>query len=231
MCVVTMQFIFALSEILPITKLKMMTTNIANKTAATLVQLHDDSKNDHFKMMKSFAKSIFRLIQPSDFENAYLAISREQGESLVKLILDNELKNVVEFGTSFGISTLYLAQAVAKTGGHIVTTELLESKALKAIENFKRAEVNDLIEVRIGNAMETLKGYNKPIDLLFLDGWKDLYLPLFNLLEPNYHSGTIVYVDNADMGDSRAFLSIVQHNPSYQIESIHGGKAALIRVK
>ena len=181
--------------------------------------------------MKGAAKSMFRPMQPTDFKEAYLSISREQGEDLIELIKDNNLKNIVEFGTSFGISTLFLAQAVIETGGRIITTELIESKAQKAIENFKRAGVNDLIEVRIGDALDTLKNYDEPIDLLLLDGWKDLYLPLFQMLESNFHTNTFIYVDNADMAGSRSFLKTISQNNKYQLQSLFDGKAALITIK
>jgi predicted O-methyltransferase YrrM len=180
-----------------------------NHIESTLSQLFKDSKNDSLKIMKGLAKSILRPIQPADFEGAYLSISKEQGEDLVRLIIENNLKNIVEFGTSFGISTLYLAQGVIKTNGKIITTELLSSKANKAIENFKMAGVENLIEVRIGDAMETLKTYSEPIDLLLLDGWKDLYSPLFQMLEPNFHTETIIYVDNAEMAEAKGFLNSV----------------------
>lgn len=196
-----------------------------------LSHLLNDSKKDQFRIMKGFAKSVLRPIQPRDFKNAYLSISKRQGEDLVRLIQKNELRNIVEFGTSFGISTLYMAQGIVGTNGKVVTTELIESKAEKAIKNFKAAGVEDLIEVRIGDAMETLKDYREPIDLLFLDGWKDLYLPLFKQLEPNFHANTVVYVDNADMADSKVLLDFVGKIDSYSTQSLYDGKAVLIRVK
>ena len=198
---------------------------------STIDQLYKDSKSDYLRMMKSAAKSIFRPMQPSDFKDVYLAISKEQGMGLVELIKENNIKNVVEFGTSFGISTLFLAQGVSETGGSIVTTELIESKAKKAIKNFKDAGVDKMIELRIGDAMDTLNNYNSPIDLLLLDGWKDLYLPLFKMLEPQFYSKTIVYVDNADMAESRAFLKNVSQNSKYQVQYEYSGKVALIRIK
>ena len=197
----------------------------------TIAELYKDSKNDYLKLMKGVAKSMFRSIQPYDFKEAYLSISKEQGEDLVLLIKANQIKNIVEFGTSFGISTLFLSQGAVETGGSIITTELIESKAKKAIENFKSAGVEDLIEVRIGDAMETLKNYNESIDLLLLDGWKDLYLPLFQMLEPNFHTDTIVYVDNADMKESQAFLKIVNQNSKYQSQYKYSGKVAIISLK
>ena len=196
----------------------------------TLNELFEDSKYDRVKMIKGAVKSMFRPMQPMDFKNAYLSISKEQGQGLIKLIADNKLKNIVEFGTSFGISTLFLAQGVMETGGRIITTELIDSKAQKAIDNFKRAGVSDLIHVRIGDAMETLKNHIEPIDLLLLDGWKDLYLPLFQLLESNFNTNTIIYVDNADMAESQVFLKEVAQNNKYKLQTEYNGKVVLITI-
>jgi len=196
----------------------------------TINRLYKDSKNDYFKIIKGAAKSIFRPIKPIDFKDVYLAISEEQGKGLVDLIKKNNIKKVVEFGTSFGISTLFLAKGVLETEGNIVTTELIESKALKALDNFKKAGVDNLIDLRIGNAMDTLLNYDESVDLLLLDGWKDLYLPLFRMLEKNFHSKTIVYVDNADMDDSRLFLETISKDSKYQFQYKHRGKVALISV-
>ncbi|MEL6867109.1 MAG: class I SAM-dependent methyltransferase, partial [Bacteroidota bacterium] len=201
-----------------------MTIAQQRQIAHTIAALYHDAKNDHFKMMKGVAKSMFRPIHPNDFKNVYLSISHQQGEDLTQLIQRNNFKNIVEFGTSFGISTLFLAQGAMETGGHIITTELIESKALRAIENFKRAGVRQLIEVRIGDALQTLRPHSSPIDLLLLDGWKDLYLPLFQMLEPNFHSHTVIYVDNADMSETQAFLRRVSENGRYHLQSYYRGK-------
>ncbi|WP_423999856.1 O-methyltransferase [Maribacter sp. IgM3_T14_3] len=208
-----------------------MITATHNSITATLLDLFNDAKYDKTRIIKGLVKSILRPIQPEDFKDAYLAISEEQGLYLVELIQKNNLKNVVEFGTSFGISTLFLAQGVLETKGRIITTELIASKAEKAMENFKKAEVSNIIDVRIGDAMQTLQNHKKPIDLLFLDGWKNLYQPLFNMLESNFHTNTIIYVDNANMTESRAFLTAVGQNDKYTLESIFEGKVVLIRIK
>lgn len=198
---------------------------------ATLIELYNDAKNDKTRIIKGLVKSIIRPMQPEDFKHAYLSITEEQGLFLVDLIKKNKLKNIVEFGTSFGISTLFLAQGALETKGRIITTELIASKAEKAMENFKKAEVSNIIDVRIGDAMQTLQNHKAPIDLLFLDGWKDLYQPLFNMLESNFHTNTIIYVDNANMTESRAFLKEVGKNDKYTLESIFDGKVVLIRIK
>ncbi|CAM4401231.1 O-methyltransferase [Zobellia roscoffensis] len=197
----------------------------------TLDELYTDAKNDQRRLMKSFAKNVFRPMQPVDFKDVYLSITKRQGEELIEIIKENRIKNVIEFGTSFGISTLFLAHGVIENEGKIITTELIESKAQRAIENFKNAGVDNLIEVRVGNALETLENHNQKIDLLFLDGWKNLYLPLFQMLEPNFHSKTLIYVDNADMAESQDFLKEISKDSHYQFQNKYQGKVVLITRK
>ncbi len=199
-----------------------------NRLEATLHALHNDAKKDYLRIGKGVVKSIFRPMQPADFEHAYLPISKEQGELLRKLILDHKCKNVVEFGTSFGISTIYLADAVRQTGGKVITTELLESKAKRAMQNLSHAGLENYVDLKIGDAMQTLKGHNAPIDFLFLDGWKDLYLPLFKMLEPQFHAGTLIYADNMDMAGTQYYGHYVLNRKQvYASQPLHGGKALL----
>jgi len=202
-----------------------------NIVESKLKALHHDAKSDFMRMGKGIVRSVFRPVQPSDFKNAYLPISKEQGQALRQLIIDNQCKNVVEFGTSFGISTIYLADAVRQTGGKVITTELLESKAQRALQNIKDAGLSDYVELRIGDAMKTLKTYSSPIDFLFLDGWKDLYLPLFQLLEPHFHADTLVYADNIDMEGTKPYAEYVLENRKiYSSQFVHNGKGLLTQV-
>ncbi|MEM9986311.1 MAG: class I SAM-dependent methyltransferase [Bacteroidota bacterium] len=194
----------------------------------TIANLYRDSQNDYLKMIGGMAKGLFRPLQPADFKDAYLSISQEQGEFLTELIKAHQLRNIVEFGTSFGISTLFLALGAMETGGHIITTELVETKAQQALQNFEQAGVENWIELRVGDAMQTLQDHHEPIDLLLLDGWKDLYQPLFQLLEPQFHAKTWIYVDNADMRGVQAFLKPIARNPRYKLTFRYHGKVGLI---
>lgn len=190
--------------------------------------LHKDAQKDYRRIGKGVVKSIFRPMQPADFKHAYLPISRDQGQNLKELIIRHDCKHIVEFGTSFGISTIYLADGARETGGKVITTELLENKALTASQNFKESGLDKFIEVRIGDAMETLKGHSEPIDFLFLDGWKDLYLPLFQMLEPQFHANTLIYADNMDMSGTRAYANyVLNKKDTYSTKTVDNGKAFL----
>jgi len=202
-----------------------------SKPKATLKKLHKDAQNDYFHIAKGMGKAILRPIKPADFENAYLPINEEQGSALQDLIIKNNLKNVVEFGTSFGISTIYLAEAVRETEGKVITTELLNSKAEKAQKNIEDAGLSEYVTFKIGDAMDTLKDLDIDIDFLFLDGWKDLYLPLFQMLEPRFHNGTVIYADNTDMADTQVYTDFVLNkNKKYQSHYLHSGKALVTHV-
>lgn len=200
-----------------------------NKEAkAHLEVLHQDAQKDFSRMGRGIVKSVFTSPQPSDLRNAYLAISKAQGEKLYNILIENNCKNIVEFGTSFGISTIYLAEAARVTGGKVITTELIESKAQTAAKNFEKAGVSEFIDIRVGDAIASLKNYEETIDFLFLDGWKDLYLPLLKQLEPNFKSGTLIYADNMNFESTKPYADyILQKQDKYTTQIVDDGKAFL----
>jgi predicted O-methyltransferase YrrM len=130
----------------------------------------------------------------------YLAVSRPTASLLYILARSSQAKSIVEFGTSFGISTLYLAAALRDNGGgRLIGTEFEATKAAQAQENVAAAGLHDLVEIREGDALETLaSGLPKSVDLVLLDGAKPLYPKVLSLLEAHLHAGSLVVADNAD---------------------------------
>lgn len=129
-----------------------------------------------------------------------MSVSEDGGRLLYLLARSARARTVVEFGTSFGISTLYLASAVRDNGGGtVITTELQADKARAAEKNFAEAGLDDLIELRLGDARETLRELPGPVDLLLLDGWLDLRLPILELVAPRLRPGALVIVDDVDL--------------------------------
>jgi len=106
-----------------------------------------------------------------------LAISPSEGEVLYFLVRLLRPQCVVEFGSSHGISTIYLAAALDHNGaGRLVTTEIRAAKAEAARKNLTRAGLIDAVDLRLGDARESLAEIERPVDLAFLDGRNDLYL-------------------------------------------------------
>lgn len=130
----------------------------------------------------------------------YLAVSRDTARLLFMLVRAAGARSIVEFGTSFGISTLHLAAGLRDNGGgRIITTEFEPSKAARARENFTAGGLADLIDLREGDALQTLaRDLPGRIDLVLLDGAKGLYPTVLALLEEHLKPGALVVADNAD---------------------------------
>ncbi len=143
-------------------------------------------------------------------KSAYLAVSRDTAQLLYMLVRSTGAREVVEFGTSFGISTLHLAAGLRDNGGgRVITTEFEPSKIERARENFVAGGLDDLIEIREGDALQTL-AHELPeqIDIVLLDGAKTLYLPVLKLLEEHLRPGALIVADNTDK--SPDYLELVR---------------------
>ncbi|PSO17337.1 class I SAM-dependent methyltransferase [Bradyrhizobium sp. MOS003] len=174
---------------------------------ATLAAVADLSDADRARLMQS--KTDYRDLY-GRLKDAPLAVSRETARLLYMLARASRAGVIVEFGTSFGISTLHLAAGLRDNGGgHLITSEFEPSKAARARENLIAGGLIDLVEIREGDALKTL-GIDLPdtIDLVLLDGAKALYLDILDLLEGHLGPGAIIVADNAD--DSPDYLARVR---------------------
>jgi predicted O-methyltransferase YrrM len=147
------------------------------------------------------------LMTSTDYRTLYgalrdfhLAVSRQTATLLYMLARSSRARAIVEFGTSFGVSTVHLAAALRENGGgRLISTELEPTKVAEARANITAARLDDLVEIRAGDAVETLAGdLPEVLDLIFLDGAKSLYPRVLSLLEPRLRPGAVVLADNAD---------------------------------
>ena len=139
-----------------------------------------------------------------------LAVSRDTGTLLYMLARLIGARSIVEFGTSFGISTLHLAAALRDNGGgRLIGSEFEPSKIKRARENLAAGGLSDLVEIREGDAPQTLaRDLPDTIDFVLLDGAKALYPPVLSLLEERLRDGALIVADNAD--DSPEYLARVR---------------------
>ncbi|MCD2194262.1 class I SAM-dependent methyltransferase [Actinomycetospora endophytica] len=135
-----------------------------------------------------------------ELREAWICVPREVGDLLATLVHATRARTVVEFGTSFGVSTTYLAAALRDNAaaGTVITTELEPTKAAVAAANLRRAGLDDLVDLRVGDALETLRDLPE-VDLLLLDGWSELYLPVLRVVEPRLRPGALIIADDTDM--------------------------------
>ncbi|PTL80479.1 methyltransferase [Vitiosangium sp. GDMCC 1.1324] len=176
------------------------------RVRGVLERLHRSARGDLFRLPRAVVGNALtqlsgRRLTPEmrsrAMKDVYIPISAEQGKFLYLVARSIGARTVVEFGTSFGISTLYLAAAVRDAGGgRVIGSELEESKQRQATANMAEAGFSDLVEVRLGDAVKTLATVEGPIDLVLLDGWKDLYLPVLQVLTPKLRKGAVVLADN-----------------------------------
>ncbi|APO53703.1 class I SAM-dependent methyltransferase [Bradyrhizobium diazoefficiens] len=174
---------------------------------ATLAAVADLSDADRARMMRSktdYADLYGRL------KDVPLAVSRETGALLYMLARSSRARTIVEFGTSFGISTLHLAAGLRDNGGgRLITSEFEPSKAARARDSLSAGGLLDLVEIREGDALKTLKAdLPDTIDLVLLDGAKALYPEILDLVEGHLKPGAIIVADNAD--DSPDYLARVR---------------------
>lgn len=175
--------------------------------AATEAAVADLSDAERMAMMRS--KTAYRDLY-GRLRHAALAVSPETGRLLYMLARAGRARAIVEFGTSFGISTLHLAAALRDNGGgRLITTEFEPSKAARARRNLEAAGLADLVEIREGDALQTLAtGLPDGIDLVLLDGAKPLYPEILALVEDRLGGGAVIVADNA--GFSPAYLDRVR---------------------
>ena len=128
-------------------------------------------------------------------------MSRETAALLYMLARSTQARTIVEFGTSYGISTLHLAAALRDNGGgRLITTEFEPSKVARARKNLTARGLIDLVEIREGDALKTLAAdLPATVDLLLLDGAKALYPEILGLLESRLKPSAPIVADNADM--------------------------------
>ncbi len=155
------------------------------------------SVEQHRRLMQSKTDYLDFYGQMKDFP---LAVSRETGRLLYMLARSSGARTIIEFGTSFGISTLYLAAALRDNGGGVViTTEFEPSKVARARSNLTAGGLIDLVEIREGDALQTLSvDLPETIDLVLLDGAKALYPEILSLVESRLRPGALIVADNAD---------------------------------
>ncbi len=201
-----------------------MNTLLTPKVAALLNKLHQEAA-DQIPLIRALMKKMRSgktapQEMPSNWaermSDFHLPVSREQGCFLYQTVRATKAQNVVEFGTSFGVSAIYIAAALHDNqNGKLVSAELIESKAIKAKSNILSIGLSEYVEIRIGDALETLKEPDKLIDILYLDGGPGLYLSVLKLLQPHLREGALVIADNVPtMDDDKNPYAQYVRNPA-----------------
>ena len=174
------------------------------RVAATLNKLHRRARADRWTFLRASpaalvalltGRNVFKAAEPY-LKNAYIPVDPNQGRLLYQTARAIRAKTIVEFGTSFGISTIYLASAARANNGRVIGSELEPTKVKAARANVADAGLQQFVDIREGDAMKTLANIDAPVDFLLLDGWKDAYVPMIKMLAPKLRNGAVVLADN-----------------------------------
>jgi predicted O-methyltransferase YrrM len=191
------------------------------RVRATLERLHVLAERGEKRLWLRFAPLLPRLLLGRTLpwsrlehrlDDEFIALGRHQGVYCYLLARALGARNVVEFGTSFGISTIYLACAVRDNGGgRVIGTERVAAKADRARAHLEEAGLAEFVEIRGGNAPDSLAELPEPVDFLLNDGFPRYALPVLQAVAPRMRRGAVVVSDNvaifpADHGDYVAWV-------------------------
>jgi predicted O-methyltransferase YrrM len=129
-------------------------------------------------------------------DDALLAVGPETGALLNNLVKDGGYRRIVEIGTSYGYSTLWLAEAARATGGKVISLDVAAKKQAYAEKMLEQAGLAEFVEFRCGDALELLPALKDGVEFVLLDCWKDVYVPCLEIFHPKLAPGAVVVADN-----------------------------------
>lgn len=173
---------------------------------------------------------------PNFLKDKMIPVHREQGAFLYLLARSIRAKTIVEFGTSHGLSTIYLAAAIRDNGtdGQVIGTEFVPEKMAQAQRNLEETGLARFARIQGGDARQTLRDLPHGIDLCLMDGFPPYSLEVFRLIAPRLRKGAVVVVDGTDtlrepQADFLAYLSDPQNGFRYTELAIGDGTGLAIK--
>lgn len=191
------------------------------KIAAVLARLHREAEGDSQRWSQDNTTSSNELVRMGEL---YLSVTEEEGMLMYLLARSRKAKRIVEFGASYGISTVYLGAAARDNKGHLTTTEAHPKKCAAVHENIIEAGLTEVVDLLEGDARETLTQLEGPVDFVFLDGWKGMYLPVLNILQPKLAAGALLLADNISHSAAGDYADAVRAADSDFISVTLGGQ-------
>jgi predicted O-methyltransferase YrrM len=169
-----------------------MTTSIDATVQGVLNEYHRRMEMERPRMDQAFANGSFGQI----IDEVLLSVGAESGRLINILAKSLEAPTILELGTSFGYSGIWLAEAARASGGRLVTMELSEKKSAYARDMSKKAGLAEFVDFKIGDAVKMIEELPHGIDFVLVDLWKGLYTPCLEAFYPKLNPGAIIVSDN-----------------------------------
>lgn len=166
-------------------------------------------------------------------EQRMRAMHPDSARLLHILAVGARARSVVEVGTGHGYSTIWLALAVQKSGGRVVTYEIDPAIAEHARRNIAEAGLSDLVEIVVGDARTLLRERDEPVDLLFIDGEKAQYETYFDVVYKRMDAGAMILADNVVSHEDELadYITYVQNHPNLESVTVPVGRGVEVSVK
>ncbi len=156
-------------------------------------------------------------------------VPEADGKVLYDLVLENGYTRALEIGTSTGHSAIWIAWALSKTGGELITIEINEGRYRQALENFAEAGLSDYIDARLADAHELVPELDGPFDFVFVDADKGWYANYFRAVLPKLKVGGCFTAHNVNQRGRgiREFLELLENTANLETEILRASRAGI----
>lgn len=178
---------------------------------------------------------VLPMLKDLPTEHGGMNVPAADGRFLYDLIIEKGYSRGLEIGTSNGYSTLWMGLAMRKTGGKLITIEYERLRGLEAQENFEKAGLDDIIDLRINDAFKEIPAIEGKFDFIFLDAWKPDYIKFLELIRDRVVPGGAIAAHNviAQERSMRDFLEAIENDPgletTYIEESSEGISLSIVK--
>ncbi|UCE18006.1 MAG: class I SAM-dependent methyltransferase [Gemmatimonadota bacterium] len=189
----------------------------------------DEALEDPFRGIDD--PKVLPMLKHLPYEHGGMNIPPQDGRFLYNLITKNDYTRGLEIGTSNGYSTLWLGLAFRKTGGKVITIEIESLRAKEAMENFRKAGLDHVIDTRINDAFEEIPKIEGDFDFVFMDVWKSDYIKFLRLLRDRIRPGGAITAHNvsSQSHSMQDFLDAIRNDPDLET-TLHETSEAWISV-
>jgi len=183
-----------------------------------LIAISMNLQAQHSKKETEIDNKVRAFLEDKKNEWRYWNVPFEDGQLLYQLIVENNYVSALEIGTSTGHSTIWMAWAMSKTGGKVITIEIDEGRYKTAVENIRKAGLSEFVDARLSDAHKEVKALEGPFDFVFSDADKGWYTQYFKDIDPKLKVGGCFTAHNVSnsFGGADEFVKYVQKLPNYK---------------